>query len=188
MPIILRLTLGTSDISLQQLRNLEQGDVVFVTHPFLNGSRQLLLRTDPLQGLHGQSWSLAVHLDDHFLTVTGSPTLMNDTPSSSPLEADAPMSEPGDAAGEASVDRIPVRLSFDLGNKVLAWADLANLSPGDTLPLDRPAEQYVSIRANGALIGRGHLVELDNRLGVSIDELHAPRQASIAETHDKDLA
>ncbi|NBU89498.1 MAG: YscQ/HrcQ family type III secretion apparatus protein [Betaproteobacteria bacterium] len=175
VPVLLRLTLGTSDVPADQFHGLERGDVVFVTHPFLNASRQLMLRTDPLQG---QCWSVAAHLDDHHLTVAGAPILMNDT--SPPPSADATGSALDTEAvpEEASAHSVPIRLSFDLGHKVVPWVELTQLQPGDTLTLDRPAQQYVSIRANGALIGKGHLVDLDNRLGVSIDELHAPRSSA----------
>ena len=48
------------------------------------------------------------------------------------------------------------------------------LQPGETIRLDRPTTGYVLVRANGSLIGSGHLVEIDGRLGVCLDRLTPP--------------
>lgn len=80
---------------------------------------------------------------------------------------------PEAAAGEPlDVDAIPVRLTFDLGERTLTLAELRRLQPGETFDLQRPlADGPVMIRANGALVGTGTLVELDGRVGVTIGTL-----------------
>ena len=67
------------------------------------------------------------------------------------------------------LDAIPVRLTFDLGERQLTLGDVRRLQPGETFDLERPiAQGAVSIRANGALIGVGELVEIEGRVGVTI--------------------
>lgn len=93
--------------------------------------------------------------------------------------SEAPDSSPSSPPSESlSLDDLPIRITFDVGDKVLTVAQLRELTVGDTLRLDRPATEYVTIRAQGAVIGRGHLVEIDNRLGVALDQLHAPQAAT----------
>lgn len=71
----------------------------------------------------------------------------------------------------AALDALPVRLSFDLGDVALTVAQLRALQPGQTLDLGHPLAGAVRIRANGALVGEGDLVEIDGQLGVSIRNL-----------------
>jgi type III secretion protein Q len=70
-----------------------------------------------------------------------------------------------------SLDQLPIRLSFDVGTKTLTLAEIQSLTPGSTFTVDRPAQDYLTIRANGAVIGTGQLVEIDGRLGVSVTSL-----------------
>ena len=53
----------------------------------------------------------------------------------------------------------------------LSLAQLKALQPGQTLALQRPAQEYVTIRANGMPIGTGQLVDIDGRLGVAVGSL-----------------
>ena len=49
---------------------------------------------------------------------------------------------------------------------------LRRLQPGETFDLQKPlASGPVMIRANGALLGTGSLVEVDGRVGVTIATL-----------------
>lgn len=70
-----------------------------------------------------------------------------------------------------SLDQLPVRLSFDLGERVVTLAELQALDSGSALPLDRPLQDFVTIRANGAIVGEGQLVDMDGQLGVMVSRL-----------------
>jgi len=83
-----------------------------------------------------------------------------------------PATDPSPVAA-ASFDAIPVRLSFDLGEIHLTLAELRALQPGQTIRLGHPVASAVRIRANGALIGEGELIEIDGLLGVSVSQLFA---------------
>ncbi|MBM2885043.1 YscQ/HrcQ family type III secretion apparatus protein [Chromobacterium phragmitis] len=66
--------------------------------------------------------------------------------------------------------QLPVRLEFVLHRNHLTLAELQALCQGQLLPLPADAERRVEMRANGALIGRGELVQLDGQLGVEVNE------------------
>jgi len=83
-----------------------------------------------------------------------------------------------DAAPALSLEQLPVRLSFDLGCVTMTLAELEALQPGQAIALARPLGGAVTIRANGATIGHGELVDIDGRAGVSVLELFPPEGAA----------
>lgn len=70
-------------------------------------------------------------------------------------------------------DAVPVLLSFDLGELTVPLAELQQLVPGQSFNLGRPLAGAVRVRANGALVGHGELVEIDGRLGVALTRIGA---------------
>lgn len=66
--------------------------------------------------------------------------------------------------------QLPVQLEFVLHRGRVTLAELQAMCQGQLLPLPADAEQRVEVRANGALIGRGELVQLDGQLGVEVSE------------------
>lgn len=68
----------------------------------------------------------------------------------------------------ADLDRLPVRLEFVLQQSEVTLDELRELCRSNVLPLSADAERRVELRANGALLGRGELVQLDGRLGVEV--------------------
>jgi type III secretion protein Q len=166
LQVPLRLSVGSTSLQPTQLQGLKRGDVVFLTQRTSHGEQHLLLQSD---AHWGECWQVGAQLNHLQLILLETPRLMSDNPESPDTSGD---SEP------ISLDSLPIRVTFDVGDKVLTLAQLKTLSSGDTLNLDRPPQEYVTIRAQGAVIGRGHLVEIDNRLGVAIDLLRAPEAAT----------
>jgi type III secretion protein Q len=80
------------------------------------------------------------------------------------------MSEPEDAAQAAAaiLEDVPVRLTFDVGEREIALGELRTLQPGYVFNLGRDPRGAVSIRANGRLVGEGELVDIEGRIGVSV--------------------
>jgi type III secretion protein Q len=72
------------------------------------------------------------------------------------------------AASSGLIDDVPVRLTFDLGEREISLGDLRSLEPGYLFNLGRDPRSTVSIRANGRLIGDGELVDIEGRVGVSV--------------------
>ena len=167
LPIRLRAEIGCTRVTLDELQTLALGDVVLVTRNFVGTQRTLWLSADGQAGLSVQLPAADAADTDtpDFLTVSHSwSTAMPPVPTDSPADAES-------ADVTATLQTLPVRLSFDLGEVSLSLAQLQALQPGQTLALGHPLTGAVRIRANGALVGEGDLVEIDGQLGVSVRSL-----------------
>ena len=80
-----------------------------------------------------------------------------------------------------SLRRVPLRVTFDVGELRLTLADLESLQVGQALDLGRPLSEAVQLRINGARVGLGELVDIDGRLGVVLRSLSAQDLAELAE-------
>ncbi len=159
LPIMLRAEIGRSVLPAEALARLAIHDVIRIEHAWVSQGGELWLGQE--------SFGVRVRWDDAQLTITqalGATGLKMPTPES-PLSTD-----PADGAPIA-IDRIPVQLTFDLGERTLALGELKSLQPGQALDLGRPLTAPVNIRANGSLIGFGELIEIDGSLGVTITAL-----------------
>lgn len=77
----------------------------------------------------------------------------------------------GEDLDEAAVslsEDVPVKLSAVLGKKNMVLKDLLKFKVGQTIDLERPANEFVDLVANGKVVARGELVEIDGKLGVRI--------------------
>lgn len=169
MRVALYLDIGYATLETAELAQLALGDVLLMEQSFISAGRVLWLQAPGAGGLH-------VHLPDSA-----------EDPAAGPASPQAPfltvvqswthampdLAPPLNAA--ADLLAIPVRLSFDLGEISLTLAELRALQPGQTIALGHPIAGAVRIRANGALVGEGELVEIDGQLGVSLRRLSASR-------------
>lgn len=162
LPISMLLSLGHTDLDLAQLRELQPQGMVMIAQPYGTEPQGLLFRTRPGPG---QAWSVAARLDGEQLIFLEQPH---------PMATDAPPDRDPDTEVEG-LDRLPIRLSFDLGERVVTLAELQALDSGSALPLDRPLQDFVTIRANGAVVGEGQLVDMDGQLGVMVSRLSISR-------------
>lgn len=153
LPVVVRVKIGETSLSSADLRSLHARDMVMLDHYFVTPDQELWLATAGGQGIRVRQQ------DSAYLVTKGWTALMTQTTPSTPADESVPL----------DLDAIPVRLEFDLGDRHISLADLRKLQPGEVFALDRPlAEGAVHIRANGALIGTGELVEIDGRIGVTI--------------------
>lgn len=77
--------------------------------------------------------------------------------------------EPASPGAGPDVDRIPVRLVFDLGEHSMTLGELRRLRAGEFFDLQRPIDAGpVHIRANGTFIGTAELVDIDGRIGARV--------------------
>lgn len=179
VPVRLHITLGCTDLNVRQLRELASGDVVFIVHPFFDGPHALALR---VQVPSGPTWRLMVQREGQTLTVSSEALAMTDS-ATQPDDDETDHSHisqtlPADDESELIVPlgNLKVRLSFDVGHQDISFDELSRLQPGEVLRLDRPVGDIVTLRANGAVVGKGTLVEVDGRVGVMLTELAAGRR------------
>ncbi|MDO8527190.1 MAG: FliM/FliN family flagellar motor switch protein [Deltaproteobacteria bacterium] len=85
------------------------------------------------------------------------------TPKTSSGESEDVMDE-----AVAMSDDVPVRLVAVLGRKKIVLKDLLRLKVGQAIDFERPPNEFVDLVANGKLVARGELVEIDGKLGVRI--------------------
>ncbi|WP_159910935.1 type III secretion system cytoplasmic ring protein SctQ [Pantoea sp. 18069] len=190
LALALYLDIGYATLSVEELQQLGPGDVVPMAHSFVSAERVLWLQAPGAGGLHVQlpAAPMQAQAGAHETALDGA----DDAAQAAPVPAAAPfltvvqswshampaLDPPLSEA--ASFDAIPVRLSFDLGEISLTLAELRALQPGQAIRLGHPVANAVRIRANGALIGEGELVEIDGLLGVSVRQLFAGATAYTA--------
>lgn len=66
---------------------------------------------------------------------------------------------------------VAVQLVAVMAKKTVSLRELLDLHMGQVIDLQRPPSEQVDLVANGKLVARGELVELDGRLGVRILKL-----------------
>ena len=95
-------------------------------------------------------------------------------------EHDAPITSSDDGIVEAknpadlqTVFDAPVKVSAVLGRTKLKVADLITMGRGTILELDRKVGESIDIFVNNRLIARGEVVLVDNQLGVTMTEIIA---------------
>jgi type III secretion protein Q len=190
LPIALRAEIGHSRLTARELGGLEAGDVLLLDAAWTGPRRVLWLSADGRAGLHVQLPAMddatadAAHAANPADTAAVPPSLTVLSPwtatmpvsnTAADLAADAAAAPAALVA--ASLDDVPLRVSFDLGELTLSLAQLRAMQPGQVLELGHPLAGAVRIRANGALVGDGELVEVDGQLGVAVRTLFAPVNA-----------
>lgn len=150
LPLVVQLLVGWVDLPASTLQQIELRDVLVLDECLLSGGGQELL-------LHlGAHLGLNCEIEGQSLRVLeGVKEIMSDATVS--------------LAGAAGVlDDIPIRLSFDVGEREITLGDLRSIQPGYVFNLGRDPRGVVNIRANGRLVGEGELVDIEGRLGVSV--------------------
>jgi type III secretion protein Q len=149
LPLRLRLMVGWVDLSASALRSVALRDVVLLDECLLSADNRLMMLLGPRLGV-------LCGLDGCELQVLeGVQEIMADIDDTV-------------AASSGLIDDVPVRLTFDLGEREISLGDLRGLQPGYLFNLGRDPRSTVSIRANGRLIGDGELVDIEGRVGVSV--------------------
>ena len=151
LPAVLRL--GTTRLSSAVLASLRPGDTV------------LLEQQASVLVIAGK-WVAAVQ-------GAGSQWTLTQPPSAEPdhRQGGWAMAEPNeDAASAASLDELPVTLTFEVGRLTVELGELRRFGPGSVIELAN-RQPLVEIAAHGRRIGEGELVELDGAVGVKITRL-----------------
>lgn len=156
-PVLVELAIGASHLANHIVTKLAIGDVMLITR-----ITQQILCQGRVVGKFWQNEEMIMmeeHYEDYDLTETfGSPAFGN--------EHASPESLSGTLAA------VPVKLDFILQSRYLDIGELQELFAGKVLEMDPAAEKKVEIRANGIILARGELVQLEDRLGVEVMELY----------------
>ncbi|MBH1965533.1 MAG: type III secretion system cytoplasmic ring protein SctQ [Comamonadaceae bacterium] len=206
--LLLRLPaeIGYTRLPADELQSLASGDVVLMDTCHLGAERTLCLSADGLAGLivhlppalnvtecqdafHHSTSQMADLSPEDAPDVPAEPSSATDSRAAQPaaptltvIQAWNSLMPPEEPSSQstASLAGVPIRMSFDLGEVSMTVAEARALQPGQAISLARPLAGVVRIRANGALVGEGDLVEIDGQLGVSIRTLF-PASAQEAE-------
>lgn len=88
-----------------------------------------------------------------------------------PPAAERPTAERAASGDMKAVYDIPVRVSAVLGTTKMPVADLLKLGRGAVVELDRKVGESVDIYVNDRLVARGEVVVVEDRLGVTMTEI-----------------
>jgi type III secretion protein Q len=163
IPARLRAEIGRATLSPGEIASLRTGDAVLLQRCWIDDEGSLLL------GCAGGA--LRVRGQESGLVVTRPFKTEEEYPMDEEFEDEH--GDAGELADEAPValHAVPVRLQFDLGERTMPLAEVCELQLGQVLDLGRPLSHVVNIRANGALVGTGELIEIGGRIAVSIASL-----------------
>lgn len=89
-----------------------------------------------------------------------------------PPEASASQGEPVLKEIMDLAPDIPVQVVAVMGRKSVTVKDLLALRMGQVVELDKVPGETVDLVANGKLIGKGELVEVDGKLGIRVLKLY----------------
>lgn len=73
---------------------------------------------------------------------------------------------------------VTLRISVEVGSASLTLSELLNLGEGSIVELDRQANDLLDVIANGTLIAKGEVVEVNGRYGIRIVDVIAPDRRS----------
>jgi flagellar motor switch protein FliN len=71
---------------------------------------------------------------------------------------------------------VSLRVSVEVGSASLKLSELLNLAQGSIVGLDRQANDLLDIFANGTLIAKGEIVNVDTRYGIRVVEIVTPER------------
>ncbi len=161
LPLPVRFDLGFTVLPVSELAALRPHDVILLDESHLGADAGLAVMVGPRLGFRGR-------LDGRtFETTQPLGKIMAEPTAAAPAGAKTANVDPD------AIEQVPVRLTFDLGERSLTVAELRALKPGFTFDLGRDVRRAVTIRANGQPVGEGELVDIDGILGVAVTSLGA---------------
>ena len=73
--------------------------------------------------------------------------------------------------GQSAIYEVEVEVSAVLGTAYMQISQILKLGRGAVVELDRKVGEPIELRANEALVGRGEIVVIDDKLGVTMTEV-----------------
>ncbi len=85
----------------------------------------------------------------------------------------SPSAQPKPKKDMSFFHQLPVQVTLELASAEMSLGELTQMGEGDVVALDRMVGEPLDIRVNGALLGRGEVVEVNGRYGVRLLEVEA---------------
>jgi type III secretion protein Q len=153
LEIPLRFEVGWTDLATSSLQGIEPHDVILLDECWVSEQR--------VRVKVGGGCLFEAMLEGMQMTVM--------TELEEALDGGDDLVDGGDWTDEGDrLEHLQVRLTFDLGERMMTLASLQEIGPGHIFDLGRDLRRAVIIRANGRAVGEGELVEIDGRIGVSV--------------------
>ncbi len=84
----------------------------------------------------------------------------------------------GDKGSFSAIYEVPVQVSAVLGRTSMPVSQLLKLSRGAVIELDRKVGESIDIYVNNRLVARGEVVVVDDHLGITMTEIIKTDQAA----------
>lgn len=149
LTIPLRFGVGRVDLPHSSLRSLDKGDVILFDECWVLEEDHIFLQIGKHAGVRAAIERSAIMIKDD-------------------LGGMMQNSDAYEYNEETPIDSIPVRLTFDLGEREVSIAELRAMTTGYVFEMGRDLRRAVTIRANGSAIGEGELVDIEGQTGVSV--------------------
>lgn len=170
LPILLTLELGWVDMTLKEIATIRPQDVLLPDGWWKSkGKNDLCIRVSPKLGIGAQSSA------DEQLHATTKVKRMeqDDSQVQNPQHPGNVQQHTNGASaavesGATDLTDIPLRISFDLGERQIPLRDLASIAPGYLFDLGLAPDSAVNLRINGVRVGEGELVEIGGRIGIAV--------------------
>ncbi|HJV80571.1 type III secretion system cytoplasmic ring protein SctQ [Noviherbaspirillum sp.] len=173
LPILLTLELGWVDMTLDEIATIRPQDVLLPDGWWSGkGRKDLCIRISPKLGIGAQ-----FTIDEHLRATTKVKRMeQDDSLVQHPGNAQLPTNSalPAVESGVAELADIPLRITFDLGERHIPLRELASIAPGHLFDLGLAPDSAVNLRINGVRVGEGELVEIGGRIGVAVMRIAAP--------------
>jgi len=164
----IRFLVGTTKLSLHEMRSIDAGDIVGIEH-WTSGDTGLRVRASfggalglVIHGIVDGSLVTVFKLEDKLMTTTETNNVPHDI---------------GGVSEELPLDRLDaleVALHFELAELPITLGNLKTLKAGYVFDLGQPLNRCsVRILSHGNVLGSGYLVAVGERLGLRVTEFVA---------------
>lgn len=148
-----RVEIGATWLTIQETERLSVGDFVLIEHSYIHTGRHLWLAAGEY-GLRVAMGTTQLVVERPF------------GPGGWAMQTDK--DETATPSSLESIDQLPLRLVFDLGEVSMPLGEVRCLQVGQTIELGYPLARAVRVRINGDQVATGELVEIDGHLGVTL--------------------
>jgi type III secretion protein Q len=178
LPIALHFVLGATMLSLGELQSIAAGDIIGIERwqSFGQALRCVATTREGHITVTAKAVGTRIVIDSIEENSVTSTTRSDAGAPAATGNAQTAADAPPDEAKLTHLDALEVRVTFELDEQSMPLAELKALKSGYVIELDQPLNQStVHIRANGALVGQGHLIAVGNKLGVRVSRFSENR-------------